>query len=114
MVLQVERQVIDRHPVYARRALVAPDLGQRLPQIVARDNRLHRRPHGRRAFGLGERRDGFDPFRSVASGFTCRRRSEGQLELDFLPLGRHEISRPTAPSNVRAFDLPEPAYYALC
>jgi hypothetical protein len=89
-------------------------LRQGLAQVVALDNRFHERPRGRRGFGPGGRRAGFGPFLSEASGFTCRRRSEGQLELDFLPLGRHEISRPTAPSNVRAFDLPEPAYYALC
>jgi hypothetical protein len=45
VVPQVVRQVVDGHPVDPRRALVAPDLRQRLPQIVAPDHRLHRRPH---------------------------------------------------------------------
>jgi hypothetical protein len=95
VVLQVERQAVHGHPVDARRALVAPDLRQRLPQIVALDNRLHGRPRGRRAFGPEGRRAGFGPFGSRAPGFTLRPCPKGQLQLVLLPLGRHETSRPT-------------------
>jgi len=54
------------------------------------------------------------PLRSGASGFTRRHRPEGQLQLDLLPLGHHESSRPASPSNVRAFGLLGPTYHALC
>ena len=67
----------------------------RLPQIVACDNRLHRRPHSRRAFRPKGRRAGFGPFGSRVPGFTLRRHPKGQLQLVLLPLGRHETSRPT-------------------
>jgi hypothetical protein len=114
VVPQVGREFVDGHPVDAGRASVAPDLRQGLAQVVALDNRLHERPRGRRGFGPGGRRADFGPFLSEALGFTRRPRPKGQLQLDLLPLGRHESSRPTSPSHVRAFGLPEPAYYALC
>jgi hypothetical protein len=50
VLLQVGRQLADAHAVDARRALVAPDLLQRFPQIVTLDNSFHRRPTSRRAF----------------------------------------------------------------
>ncbi len=92
MVLQVERQVRDGHPVDPRRALVAPDSSQRLPQVVACDNRLHRDTHCHRAVGFGYRRAGFGPCRRVAPGFTPRPWREGQLQLGFLPHIPHEIA----------------------
>jgi len=53
-------QRLDGHAVDARRALVALNLRQRLPQIVPLDNRLHARSgQGRRAFDCGARRVGF-------------------------------------------------------
>ena len=114
MAPQVGCKVVDGHPVHAWSTLVAPDLRQGLAQIVGLDNRLHQRPRGRRGFGAGGRRVGFGPLRYGVWGFTLRVRPEGQLQLDLLPRGQHEISRPTPPSNVRAFGRPGPTYYALC
>ena len=114
MLLQVARQTIDGHPVDACRALVAPDLRQRLPQIVTLDNRFHRRSRDRRAFETGCRRAGFGPFGGGASGFTRRPGPEGQLELVLLPLGPREIAALLASSTVRAFGGALAAYYALC
>ena len=51
--LSGERQGVDTHAVDPRRTLVAPDLRQRLPQIVAVDNRFHHGPA--RAAGLSGR-----------------------------------------------------------
>ena len=114
MSLQVIAQLIDGHTVDAGRPLVAPDTRQRLLQISGLDDRLHRRfLPGRRAFGLGTRRAGFGPSGSGAQGFTLRRRLQGQLQLDVLPLGPHERYRPTDP--VRRSGLRRQAgYYALC
>jgi len=81
---------LDGHPVHARRSLVALDLRQRLPQVVAFDNPLHRRPSSRRAFDIGCRRNGFGPFRLGGPGFTRSDRAEGQLQLVVLPLGHCE------------------------
>ncbi len=70
MVFQKGREIIHGHPVDAGRTLVAPDLRQRLPQIVALDNPLHRRPLNRWAFNVGARRDGFGPSGSGGPAFT--------------------------------------------
>ena len=79
MVLQVGGQFVDGHAVDARRSLVAPDLFQRLPQIVTLDNRFHRRPTGRRAFEAGFRRADFGLFGGGASGFTLPSGAQVQL-----------------------------------
>ncbi len=114
VVLQVGRQIIDAHHVNAGRALVAPDLRQRLPQIVTRDNPLHGRSNrDRRAVGCSCRRAGFGPFGDGAWGFTPRLRPEGQLELVFPPPGPHEIAVLLAHSTVRAFG-DRTTYYAVC
>ena len=53
MLFQMRRQRFDAHAVDPRRALVALNLRQRLPQIVPLDNRLHARSgKRRRAFEL--------------------------------------------------------------
>ena len=57
----------------------------------------------RRAFGFGTRRAGFGPSGSGAPGFTLRRRLQGQLQLDILPLGPHERTVLLTLSVVRAF-----------
>lgn len=95
VVLEVEWQVVDGHPVDARRTPVASDLRQRLAQIVTLDNRLHERSQDRRAFEPRGRRIGFGPFGGSASGFTRHPFPKGQLQLVLLPPGRHEIPRPT-------------------
>ncbi|HXL19306.1 MAG TPA: hypothetical protein VN961_17460, partial [Streptosporangiaceae bacterium] len=59
VVLQVRRQVIDSHPIDPRRALVAPDVIRRLPQVVACDNRLPGDTHHHRALGHDCRRADF-------------------------------------------------------
>jgi hypothetical protein len=41
MVLEVKRQILDAHVVGTGRSLVAPDLCQRFPHIVALDNGFH-------------------------------------------------------------------------
>ena len=111
MVLQVSRQIIDGHPVDARCSFVAPDLRQRLPQIVTLDNRFHRRPAGRQAFGGDARRTSFGPCRPRASGFTLRRGREGQVKLGFLPHGSCEsavllATPPFGPSAARCLLCP--------
>ena len=95
VVLEVEWQGVDGHPVDARRTPVAPDLRQRPTQIVTLDNRLHERSQDRRAFEPRGRRIGFGPFGGSASGFTRHPFPKGQLQLVLLPPGRHEIPRPT-------------------
>ena len=76
---------------------------RRLPQIVTLDNRFHRRPDGRQAFGGHPRRARFGPCRPRASGFTLRRRREGQVKLDLLP---HRSCEDVVlcHATVRAFD----------
>jgi hypothetical protein len=115
VVLQMLRQGLNGHAVDSRRSLVAPDLRQRFPQIVAIDNRFHAQSgHGRRAFGVGARRTGFGPSPRALAGFTRSRRRKGQFELDFRPHGQCENSVLLAPSTVRAFASGQPlSYYAL-
>ena len=88
VVFQVGGQIVDSHAVDAGRALVAPDLGQRLLQIVAGDNPLHHRSNRDRwAFAGGCRRRNFGSSGRGTRGFTLRLLSESQLKLEFLPLG---------------------------
>jgi hypothetical protein len=104
MVFQMRGQRFDAHTVDARRALVALNLRQRLPQIVPLDNRFHARSgQGRRALGCGARRVGFGPSGAEASGFTRRPFAESQFELDFRPPGQCESSALLALPTVRAF-----------
>ena len=104
MVFQMRGQRLDAHAVDARRALVAPNLRQRLPQIVPLDNRLHAQSgERRRALDCGVRRFGFGPSGADASGFARRPLAESQFELDFRPLGQCENSALLALSTVRAF-----------
>jgi len=79
MVFEVKRQILDAHVVDAGRSLVAPDMGQRLPHIVALDNGFHRRSNGRQVFGDGGRRPGLRPSGRGAPGFTLSRRPQGQF-----------------------------------
>jgi hypothetical protein len=114
VVFQVGGQILDRHAIKARRALVAPHLRERLPQIVALDNPVHGRSNpDRRAIGAGSRRAGFGSLWRGARGFTRYLRPKGQLQLAFLPLDPHEITALFAHSTVRA-SLGCPNYYALC
>lgn len=111
----MQRQGIDTHAVDPRRSLVAPDLRQRLPQIVAIDNRFHARSgHCRRTFGGGVRRTGFGPCPKAIAGFTRSLHRKGQLKLIFLPHGQCENSILLVLPTVRAFVWQTPPYYALC
>src|SRR3954467_11157332 len=114
VVFQVGGQILDGHAIKARRALVAPHLRERLPQIVALDNPVHGRSNpDRRAVGGGHRRAGFGPFGGGAWGFTPHLRPEGQLKLVFPPPGPHEIAVLLAHSTVLAFS-DRTTYYAVC
>ncbi|WP_164987234.1 MULTISPECIES: hypothetical protein [Mesorhizobium] len=103
-------------PSTPERSLVAPDLRQRLPQIVAIDNRFHARSgHRRRAFGSGVRRTGFGPCPKAVAGFTRADLRKGQLKLGFLPHGQCENSVLLVLPTVWAFASGKPGdYYALC
>jgi hypothetical protein len=113
VLLQVGGQLVDAHAVNTRCSFVAPDLLQRLPQIVTLDNSFHRRPTSRQAFEAGFRRAGFDLLGSGASGFT--RHPGSQVHLDLI-LPSHDRARsplywpllPFGPSADRS------AYYAVC
>ena len=113
VLLQVGRQLVDGHPVDARRALVAPDLRQRLPSCHARQSlpSTAQRPPGFRARlspralrSLRRRRFGASPFAPVpkvsSSWIFCRMaRTRSPL---YLPFHRSGLRRIAA------------AYYALC
>ena len=114
MVFQVGHQIVNGHAVHAGCALVAPDLCQRLRQIVSLDNRFHRRSGpDRLAFEGGFRRAGFGPCRIEPRGFTLRRLWEGQFEVDFLPHVPREV--PVLLAVPSFGPSPEmPGYYARC
>jgi len=61
VLFQVRSQGIETHTIDTGGSLVAFHMRQRPPQIVSLDNRFHRRPTGRLAFGFGSRRPGFGP-----------------------------------------------------
>jgi hypothetical protein len=113
VLFQVRSQGIDTHSVDTGGSLVALHMRQRLPQIVSLDNRFHRRPMGRLAFGFGVRRPGFGPFHAGASGFTRRSSLQGDLQFSFPPHDPSEIAVLLAIPSFR----PSPgcpAYYAFC
>jgi len=113
VLFQVRSQGIEAHTVDTGGSLVAFHMRQRLPQIVSLDNRFHRRPTGRLAFGFGSRRPGFGPFHAAASGFTRCRRLQGDLQFSFLPHRPSEIAVLLAVPSFRPSP-GRPAYYAFC